>query len=147
MKISEHTELPTWANISSNQKDSDILLRICECLALIGKTNYILITSEAQNWQLSGWYCYVWSYKCLNVACLFATFCIKFLLDIQHMDGNWNVQLSTTWKNHNDNAHTFTRRCSVWLISTAYASDSELLSSPLMILSKTVENVHCSSTR
>ena len=30
---------------------------------------------------------------------------------------------------------------------TAYASDSELLSSPLMILSKTVENVHCSSTR
>ena len=28
-----------------------------------------------------------------------------------------------------------------------YASDSELLTSPLMILSKTVENVHCSSTR
>ena len=52
---------------------------------------------------------------------------IKFLLDIQHMDGNWNVQLSTTWKNYNDNAHTFTRRCSVWSISTAYASDSELL--------------------
>ena len=32
-------------------------------------------------------------------------------------------------------------------LSTVYASDSELLSSPLMILSKRVENVHCSSTR
>ena len=32
---------------------------------------------------------------------------IKFLLDTQHMDGNWNVQLSTTWKNYDDNAtHT-----------------------------------------
>ena len=41
---------------------------------------------------------------------------IKFLLDIQHMDGNWNVQLSTTWKNYHDNALIFTRRCSVWSI-------------------------------
>ena len=67
---------------------------------------------------------------------------IKFLLDIQHTFlYGWQLKCTVQPVNYvkkfqQPRTRLNTRRCSVWSISMAYASDSEVLSSPLMILLK-----------